>query len=98
VESLDPLKTKYFESLFFNKMARGTAAKSASGASMSKYDVEVEARLNLIEARLAEMEVKLYQDPGLTAKVNTLVSTLNTVPAVTNHLPKDENGERKISL
>ena len=25
-------------------MAKGTAAKSASGASMSKYDVEVEKR------------------------------------------------------
>ena len=29
---------------------RGTAAKSASGASMSKYDVEVEARLQALEA------------------------------------------------
>ena len=99
MESLDPLKTKYFESLFLNKMAtKGTAAKSASGASMSKYDVEVEARLNQIEARLAEMEVKLYQDPTLKTKVETLVSTLNTIPAVINHLPKDANGERMISL
>jgi peptidoglycan hydrolase CwlO-like protein len=39
---------------------KGTASKSANGASMSKYDVEVEARLNLIEARLAEMEVKVH--------------------------------------
>ena len=39
---------------------KGTAAKSANGAAMSKYDVEVEARLNLIEARLAEMEVKVH--------------------------------------
>ena len=30
-------------------MAKGTAAKSASGASMSKYDVEVEARLQKAE-------------------------------------------------
>ena len=29
----------------------GTAAKSASGASMSKYDVEVEARLQALEAK-----------------------------------------------
>ena len=29
---------------------KGTAAKSASGASMSKYDVEVEARLKALEA------------------------------------------------
>jgi len=30
--------------------AKGTAAKSASGASMSKYDVEVEKRLVALEA------------------------------------------------
>ena len=30
---------------------KGTAAKSASGASMSKYDVEVEARLQALEAQ-----------------------------------------------
>ena len=29
---------------------KGTAGKSASGASMSKYDVEVEARLKALEA------------------------------------------------
>ena len=29
---------------------KGTASKSASGASMSKYDVEVEARLQALEA------------------------------------------------
>ena len=31
-------------------MAKGSAAKSASGASMSKYDVEVEKRLTALEA------------------------------------------------
>tara|TARA_Y100000004_G_C8710293_1_gene325595 strand:+ start:338 stop:562 length:225 start_codon:yes stop_codon:yes gene_type:complete len=30
---------------------KGTAAKSASGAAMSKYDVEVEARLQALEAQ-----------------------------------------------
>ena len=30
---------------------KGTAAKSASGAAMSKYDVEVEARLKALEAK-----------------------------------------------
>ena len=29
---------------------KGTAGKSATGASMSKYDVEVEARLKALEA------------------------------------------------
>ena len=30
---------------------KGTAAKSASGAAMSQYDVEVEARLKALEAK-----------------------------------------------
>ena len=30
---------------------KGTAGKSASGAAMSKYDVEVEARLQALEAK-----------------------------------------------
>ncbi len=57
---------------------KGTAAKSASGAAMSKYDVEVEARLNLIEARLAEMEVKLHQDSpdSVKAKLEDLIVRL----------------------
>jgi|TARA_R110002012_G_scaffold312859_1_gene523954 translation elongation factor EF-Tu-like GTPase len=52
---------------------KGTAAKSASGAAMSKYDVEVESRLQALESkstaapviggsdydRLAEVEKKL---------------------------------------
>jgi len=32
-------------------MAKGKAAHSASGAAMSKYDVEVEARLKALEAK-----------------------------------------------
>ena len=32
-------------------VAKGKAAKSASGASMSKYDVEVEARLKALESQ-----------------------------------------------
>jgi len=33
---------------------KGTASKSVSGASMSKYDVEVEARLQALEKAVAE--------------------------------------------
>ena len=33
---------------------KGTAGKSSSGASMSRYDVEVEARLQALEKGLAE--------------------------------------------
>ena len=37
---------------------KGTASKSASGASMSKYDVEVEARLKKLEKAIADIEAK----------------------------------------
>ena len=33
---------------------KGTAGKSSSGASMSRYDVEVEARLQALEKGLAD--------------------------------------------
>ena len=36
--------------------ARGSAAKSASGAAMSKYDVEVEARLRALEAKVEALQ------------------------------------------
>ena len=39
-------------------MAKGTAGKSSSGASMSKYDVEVEARLTALEKAIADLAVK----------------------------------------
>ena len=57
---------------------KGTASKSANGAAMSKYDVEVEARLNQIEARLAEMEVKLHQgsDNSVKAQLDDLTKRL----------------------
>jgi|TARA_Y100001937_G_scaffold126238_1_gene195039 hypothetical protein len=37
--------------------ARGSAAKSASGAAMSKYDVEVEARLKALETKAEQPPV-----------------------------------------
>ena len=40
-------------------MAKGKASVSSSGASMSKYDVEVEARLKSLEA-------KAHDDCGTT--------------------------------
>ena len=55
---------------------KGTAGKSASGAAMSKYDVEVEARLQALEAKsdapapaaggdASELEEKLNRVIGL---------------------------------
>ena len=40
---------------------KGTASKSASGASMSKYDVEVAAALKTINTRLAALEAKAHE-------------------------------------
>ena len=37
---------------------KGTAGKSASGASMSKYDVEVEGRLKALEKAVADLGAK----------------------------------------
>ena len=37
---------------------KGTAGKSASGASMSKYDVEVEARLQALEKAVKDISAK----------------------------------------
>ena len=38
---------------------KGTAGKSATGASMSKYDVEVEGRLQTLEAEIARLQTKV---------------------------------------
>ena len=65
---------------FINKMpykSTGTAGKSASGASMSKYDVEVEARLQVIEETLAELKEKSHETSGGTdARVDKIVKWL----------------------
>ncbi len=62
--------------------AKGSAAKSASGASMSKYDVEVEKRLQALEA---EAHPKCHHDTEegdsdgvsvLEASLDKLVNTL----------------------
>ena len=45
----------------------GTAGKSSSGASMSKYDVEVEARLKALEAKVAALESHSHDAPATTA-------------------------------
>ena len=55
----------------------GTAVKSASGASMSKYDVEVEARLQVIEKTLAELKEHSHKTAvGADARVDKIVKWL----------------------
>ena len=52
----------------------GTAGKSASGASMSKYDVEVEARLQALEAKVIELESHSHETSGgVDSRVDRIV-------------------------
>ena len=44
--------------------ARGKASTSVSGASMSKYDVEVEARLQALEAAVKELQSHSHDAPA----------------------------------
>ena len=53
---------------------KGTASKSASGASMSKYDVEVEARLQALEKAVEEIKSGAAQ--GDAAKIEKLVKVV----------------------
>jgi len=54
---------------------KGTANKSASGASMSKYDVEVAAALKKINARLDALEA---QEQGSGGDVGAVVAALKS--------------------
>ena len=44
-------------------LGKGKAAKSSSGASMSAYDVEVEARLKALEAKVRQSRLMMKR-PG----------------------------------
>jgi len=55
--------------------AKGTAGKSASGASMSKYDMEVEERLQALEASVHEHDSG-SSDATLEDKVNKIINWL----------------------
>lgn len=79
---------------------KGTAGKSSSGASMSKYDVEVEARLQALENAITELTTKC-STPAAAApsgSVDALVARLNTIPAITEHCTKDADGVRRLKL
>jgi|TARA_A100001201_G_scaffold44542_2_gene45513 hypothetical protein len=78
--------------------AKGSAARSASGAAMSKYDVEVEKRLQALEAKAHTPCKGGGSASGLEAKLDALIEALNQCPAVTENFPKDSEGNRRISL
>ena len=66
-------------------MAKGTSGKSASGASMSKYDVEVEARLKALEKAVADLgakcDARAAGGGGADARVDAII----------NHLAQNED-------
>ena len=80
-------------------MAKGKASVSSSGASMSKYDVEVEARLKALEAQ-AHPD-RCNEDTGggdcaaLEAKVDRLIEILNRSSAFTGSCPRDVDGVKR---
>ena len=59
---------------------KGTASKSASGASMSKYDVEVEARLQALEKEIKKLKSHTHSG-GSDERVEKIIA----------HLAKNEN-------
>ena len=74
-------------------MAKGKASVSASGASMSKYDVEVEARLKALEA-------KAHDDCGTTdgdlaERVSIIEAVLRKIDVIAfEKLAAQEKAER----
>ena len=56
---------------------QGKAAKSASGAAMSKYDVEVEARLQALEAAIAELKASDKAQQEVDARFIELEARVN---------------------
>jgi len=73
-------------------MAKGTAGKSSSGASMSKYDVEVEARLQALEKAVADIAAKCDAratggSSGGGDRVDKLIDWMTSVPVFSNEMP-----------
>ena len=58
---------------------KGTAAKSASGAAMSKYDVEVEERLQALEAKVAALEASDKAQQEVDARFVELEKRINAL-------------------
>ena len=75
-------------------MAKGKASVSSSGASMSKYDVEVDARLKALEA-------KAHEDCGTTGggdlaeRVSIIEAVLRKIDVIAfEKLAAQEKAER----
>ena len=63
-------------------MAKGKAGLSSSGASMSKYDVEVEARLKALEAQAHPDRCNDASDGDLAERVSIIEAVLRKVDMI----------------
>jgi hypothetical protein len=86
---------------------QGKASKSASGAAMSKYDVEVEGRLQALESAITELKKEINshrhaapadKSSGDGGRVDALIEKLNSCEAFTQYFPKGADGVRKIDI
>ena len=75
-------------------MAKGKASVSSSGASMSKYDVEVEARLKALEAK-AHDNCNHTEDGDLAERVSIIEAVLRKIDVIAfERLAAQERAER----
>ena len=76
-------------------MAKGKANVSSSGASMSKYDVEVEARLKALEAQAHPDRCNDAGDGDLAERVSIIEAVLRKDPRLAfEKLSAQERAER----
>ena len=76
-------------------MAKGKASVSSSGASMSKYDVEVEARLKALEAQAHPDRCNDASDGDLAERVSIIEAVLRKVDMIGfEKLAAQERAER----
>ena len=76
-------------------MAKGKASVSSSGASMSKYDVEVESRLKALEAQAHPDRCNDASDGDLAERVSIIEAVLRKNPKISfEKLAAQERRER----
>ena len=77
-------------------MAKGKASVSSSGASMSKYDVEVESRLKALEAQAHPDRCNDGGDDGdLAERVSIIEAVLRKIDVIAfEKLAAQERAER----
>ena len=74
---------------------KGTAGKSESGASMSKYDVEVEGRLKALEAVSHPVPAHGGGDADLAERVSIIEAVLRKIDIISfEKLAAKERAER----